>query len=245
MPNRHATYEALVADPDVDVVYVATPHPMHHDAALLAIEAGKAVLVEKPFTMDAGEARCWSRPPGRAGVFLMEAMWTRFLPHIDAVRELLADGRARRRRDGHRRPRPVVRRGPRASGSSRPSWAAARCSTSASTRCRSPRWCSAPRSGSTALSDPAFTGVDAQTSMLLGYAGGAHAVLNSTLRRGRPTRRGDRRHRGADRDRRRLLPPIVVHADPARRRAATRSTARRGHGLRHRPTRSRAACVAG
>ena len=53
---RHASYEALVADPDVDVVYVATPHPMHHGGALLALHAGKPVLVEKPLTMNAAEA---------------------------------------------------------------------------------------------------------------------------------------------------------------------------------------------
>src|ERR1700739_2287165 len=50
--NRHASYESLVADPDVDVIYVATPHPMHHDNAILALRAGKHVLVEKPFTMN-------------------------------------------------------------------------------------------------------------------------------------------------------------------------------------------------
>jgi predicted dehydrogenase len=48
IPNRHASYEALVADPDVDAVYVATPHPMHHAGALLALRAGKPALVEKP-----------------------------------------------------------------------------------------------------------------------------------------------------------------------------------------------------
>ena len=57
IPNRHASYESLVADPDVDVVYVATPHPMHRGNALLALEAGKPVLVEKPLTMNAEEAR--------------------------------------------------------------------------------------------------------------------------------------------------------------------------------------------
>ena len=53
IPNRHASYEALVADPEVDVVYVATPHPMHHANALLALRAGKPALVEKAFTMNA------------------------------------------------------------------------------------------------------------------------------------------------------------------------------------------------
>jgi predicted dehydrogenase len=57
VPHRHASYRALVNDPDVDVVYVSTPHPGHHDAALLAINAGRAVLVEKPFAMDAAQAR--------------------------------------------------------------------------------------------------------------------------------------------------------------------------------------------
>src|SRR3954465_13044970 len=56
VPRRHATYQALVEDPDVDAVYVATPHPSHADNALAAIAAGKHVLVEKPFTMDAAEA---------------------------------------------------------------------------------------------------------------------------------------------------------------------------------------------
>src|SRR3954454_19248528 len=57
IPNRHASYEALMADPDVDVVYVATPHPLHYSGALLALHAGKPVLVEKPFTMNAREAQ--------------------------------------------------------------------------------------------------------------------------------------------------------------------------------------------
>ena len=62
IPNRHASYEALVADPDVDVVYVATPHPMHHPNTLLALHAGKPVLVEKAFTMNAAEAEDWWPP---------------------------------------------------------------------------------------------------------------------------------------------------------------------------------------
>src|SRR5260370_38803566 len=82
IPNRHASYESLVADPDVDVIYVATPHPMHHDNAILALRAGKHVLVEKPFTMNAAEAREIVGVAREHGLFAMEAMWTRFLPHM-------------------------------------------------------------------------------------------------------------------------------------------------------------------
>jgi predicted dehydrogenase len=92
VPHRYGSYEDLVADPDVDAVYVATPHPGHHDAALLAIEAGKAVLVEKPFAMDAAEARAMVAAARAKDVLLVEAMWTRFLPHIARLREVLAAG---------------------------------------------------------------------------------------------------------------------------------------------------------
>lgn len=92
IPRRHASYEALVADPEVDVIYVSTPHPFHKDNSLLALEAGKAVLCEKPFTMNAAEAM---EVVGLARVkrlFLMEAMWTRYLPVMVKVRELIAQG---------------------------------------------------------------------------------------------------------------------------------------------------------
>lgn len=90
--RAYPSYDALIADPDVDVVYVATPHPAHHHVALLAIEAGKAVLVEKAFTMDAQEASELVAAARARGTFLMEAMWTRFLPHVVGIRELLASG---------------------------------------------------------------------------------------------------------------------------------------------------------
>ena len=57
IPNRHQGYEALVNDPEVDVVYVSTPHPWHHQHTLLALNAGKHVLLEKPFTINAREAQ--------------------------------------------------------------------------------------------------------------------------------------------------------------------------------------------
>ncbi len=86
----YPTYAELVADPEVDAVYVASPHPMHADDCLLAIEAGKAVLCEKPFTVNAAQARQVVAAARDRGTFLMEAMWTRFLPHMVRVRELLA-----------------------------------------------------------------------------------------------------------------------------------------------------------
>ena len=92
IPNRHGDYAALVADPEVDVVYVATPAPRHLEDSRLALDAGKPVLVEKPFTMDASEARELVAVARAAGLFLMEAMWTRFLPHVIQIRELLGEG---------------------------------------------------------------------------------------------------------------------------------------------------------
>jgi predicted dehydrogenase len=181
---RHSSYEALANDPDIDVVYVATPHPMHHGNARLALEAGKPVLVEKPFTMNAEEARDLVALARERGLFLMEAMWTRFLPHVRHIRELLP------------RLGDVV-----TVTADHGQWFA-----------EDPAFrLFAPELGGGALLDlgiypvsfasmvlgapdrvvglaaPAFTGVDAQMSMLFGYASGAHAVLNCTLRAVSPT----------------------------------------------------------
>jgi predicted dehydrogenase len=92
IPAAHGSYEALVADPEVDVIYVATPHPMHAENALLAIGAGKHVLVEKPFTVNGDEAQRVVDAADAAGVAVMEAMWTRFLPHMVRLREIIAAG---------------------------------------------------------------------------------------------------------------------------------------------------------
>lgn len=92
VPAAHGSYEDLVADDEVDVVYVASPHSEHHEHALLALEAGKPVLVEKAFTRNAVEA-CEVLDLARSrGLFAMEAMWTRFLPHIDVVRQAVESG---------------------------------------------------------------------------------------------------------------------------------------------------------
>ena len=90
--RRYGSYEELVSDPDVDAVYVGTPHPMHFENAKLALEHGKPVLVEKAFTMTAKEAIELIEVARAKNLFLMEAMWTRFLPHVAAVNELIAAG---------------------------------------------------------------------------------------------------------------------------------------------------------
>jgi predicted dehydrogenase len=88
----HPSTEALTADPAVDVVYVATPHTEHRAGALAAIAAGKHVLVEKPFAITRNEATEIATAGRRAGVFVMEAMWPRYNPYFDIVRQSLADG---------------------------------------------------------------------------------------------------------------------------------------------------------
>ncbi|WJL96752.1 Gfo/Idh/MocA family oxidoreductase [Microbacterium sp. ET2] len=90
--RAHASYEALVEDPDVDVVYVATPAHVHLENGLLAIAAGKHVLMEKPFTVDAAQARELVDAADAADVVLLEALWTRFLPHMARVREIVREG---------------------------------------------------------------------------------------------------------------------------------------------------------
>ncbi len=90
--SHYGSYEELVTDPDVEAVYVATPHPMHYAETMLALNAGKAVLVEKAFTMSVDEAVDLVRRARERGLFLMEAMWTRFLPHVVALREVIASG---------------------------------------------------------------------------------------------------------------------------------------------------------
>ncbi len=92
IPTTHLGYEALVEDPHVDVIYVATPHSEHLEHALLAIRAGKHVLVEKAFTRNAAEAEQVFAAAREAGVFVMEAMWTRFLPHVSALHQVVDAG---------------------------------------------------------------------------------------------------------------------------------------------------------
>jgi predicted dehydrogenase len=186
VPNRHGSYEALVADPEVDVVYVATPAPMHLDGARLALRAGKPVLVEKPFTTNAADARELVALARDAGLFAMEAMWTRFLPHIVDIRRLLAEGALGSivtvcadhgqhiEGHGHRLFAPELGGGALLDLGIYPvSFASMVLGTPERT---------------ISLATPAFGGVDGQTSMLFGYGTGAHALLTCTLSAKSPTR---------------------------------------------------------
>ncbi len=88
----YGSYEDLVNDPDVDVAYIGTPHTYHLAHTLLSLEAGKHVLCEKPFAVNAAEARIMIERAREKKRFLMDAFWTRYFPVMAKLRELLADG---------------------------------------------------------------------------------------------------------------------------------------------------------
>jgi predicted dehydrogenase len=184
----HGSWASLVADDEVDAVYVATPHPWHAENALQAIGAGRHVLVEKPFTMDAGQARTVVAAAREAGVVCLEAMWTRFLPHTLRIRELLAEravgdvvtvtadhGQWFPQDASHRLFDPALGGGALLDlGIYVVSWAS---------------MVLGPPSSVTASATRAFTGVDAQTSMILGYPDGvAQSLLTCTLASATPRR---------------------------------------------------------
>jgi predicted dehydrogenase len=184
--GRHPSYEALVADPEVDVVYVATPHPMHCENAILALEAGKPVLVEKPFAMNAAEAREIVALARSKGLFAMEAMWTRFLPHVVRIREWLAEGAlgevvtvSADHGQWFAEDRDFRLFAPELGGGALLDLGIYPVSFASMVLGTPSRIVS--------ISEPAFTGVDAQTSMLFGYESGAQAVLTCTLRAKSPT----------------------------------------------------------
>lgn len=88
----HGSYRELLTDDQVDIVYIATPHPYHAQLALAAIAQGKHVLVEKPFALTGDEAEQVRGAAAAAGVLAMEAMWTRYLPHMTRIRRLVRSG---------------------------------------------------------------------------------------------------------------------------------------------------------
>ncbi|MFJ3490941.1 Gfo/Idh/MocA family protein [Leifsonia aquatica] len=180
IPRSHGSYEELVADPQVDVVYVATPHPQHAPNALLALEAGKHVLVEKPFTMDRAEAEAIAEAARSRGLVALEAMWTRWLPHMQRLHEVIADGTIGEVRSviAHHSQKasadPAGRMlNPELGGGALLDLGIYPVSFA---------WdvLGAP-SGVQAISTPTATGVDRQTAILFSYQSGSQAVLTTEL----------------------------------------------------------------
>lgn len=180
IPRAHGSYEALAADPEVDAIYISTPHPFHAAGALLAIEHGKHVLVEKPFTINAAEARRVVDAAAERGLVVLEAMWTRWLPHMVRVRELIASGALGEVRaliadhdqklpvdPSHRLQNPELGGGALLDLGIYPvSFAWDVFGAPASVH---------------AISSPTLTGVDRQTAIIFGYPGGEQAVLHTQL----------------------------------------------------------------
>jgi predicted dehydrogenase len=180
IPTAHPSYEALVADPDIDIIYVATPHPFHLENALLALNAGKHVLLEKPFALNAAQARQITEAAAAKNLVVLEAMWTRFLPHMVRLREIIAAGTLGDVRTviadhnqnlpkdpSHRLNDPALGGGALLDLGIYPisfAWDVLGEPTTVS-----------------AISSPTATGVDRQTAILLGYADGQQAVLHTAL----------------------------------------------------------------
>jgi predicted dehydrogenase len=178
--RAHASYEDLVADPEVDAIYVSTPHPFHAGNATLALEAGRHVLVEKPFTINEAEARSVVDLAREKGLVVLEAMWTRWLPHMFRIREIIASGALGEVRTvladhdqklssdpAHRIQAPSLGGGALLDLGIYPvsfAWDVFGAPTSVQ-----------------AHSSPTATGVDRQTAVILGYADGQQAVLHTAL----------------------------------------------------------------
>src|ERR1700733_10599429 len=160
---------------------------MHRDNAILALRAGKHVLVEKPFTMNAAEAREVVAVARERGLFAMEAMWTRFLPHVGVIREWLGKGLLGDLVTGTAAHRPWVAENA-GFGLFAPELGGGPLLDLGVYPVAFASMVLGPPSRIVSISDPAFTGVDAQTSMLFGYDSGAQAVLSCTLRAKSPTR---------------------------------------------------------
>jgi dihydrodiol dehydrogenase / D-xylose 1-dehydrogenase (NADP) len=185
IPKRHDSYEALAADPDVDAIYIATPHSFHKENMLLCLDNGKAVLCEKPFTInarEAGEAIDFARA---RGVFLMEAMWTRYLPLMVEVRRMVAEGMIGDLRMitgdfGYRAGFNAERRtfNPALGGGALLDVGIYPLSLASMLLGKPDRIASMAELGE--------TGVDEQSAMILGYEGGQLAVLHSAVRTSSP-----------------------------------------------------------
>jgi predicted dehydrogenase len=178
LPAGHGSYQDLVADPEVDVVYIATPHNYHHPCAMLALDAGKHILVEKPLALNAAQALQIAQLAERRGLFCMEGLWTFSLPRFDVVRQLLASGvlgevlsliadHGERFAQSHRIMRPELAGGPLLDLGTYPI-ALANAVLGMPERVH-------------AIGQSAPSGVNGQTSIVLGHPGGTQSAIHTTL----------------------------------------------------------------
>jgi predicted dehydrogenase len=178
IPTAYGSYEELAADPNIDAIYIATVHPAHASAARVALAGGKHVLLEKPFTMDAAEARSIVELAASKNLVILEAMWTRWLPHMVRIREILAEGllgdvrtvladHDQNNEDRERMYKPELGGGALLDLGIYPvsfSWAVLGAPSSVQAHAT--------------LTD---AGVDRETAIILGYPSGAHAVLHTQM----------------------------------------------------------------
>lgn len=183
--RRHGSYAALAADPAVDVIYIGTPHNLHAENMRLCLEAGKAVLCEKPFTVNAAEAAAAVALARERRLFLMEAMWARFRPHMVELRRLLAEGvigepRMVRANFGFRRPLDPAHRlfAPELAGG-------ALLDVGVYATSFVHMVFGAPE-GVVSAAHLGETGVDEQMAAILSYPGGRLAVITSATRTNSP-----------------------------------------------------------
>ena len=178
--KAYGSYEALINDSDIDAIYVATPHPSHKDNVIAALKAKKPVLCEKPFAVNASEAKEMVAAAKAHDVALMEAMWARFLPHYGKIREIVASGVLGQITTIH------ADHGQRLADQNIPRLVEPSLAGGALLDLGiypisfAHMVLGIPQS---ITSTAVFTdkGVDAQTSMILDYAGGSQAILNTTM----------------------------------------------------------------
>lgn len=179
--GRAMSYEDAVTAPGVEAVYVATPTTEHEEHALLSIAAGKAVLVEKPFAADAAAGRRMATAARAAGVFCMEAMWTRFLPMMDTAKALIGSGAL-----GEVRAMSASFMGSDVPDSARSQFDAGRGGGALLQRGVYPlslaRYLLGPADVISATLRMGATGVDEDVAVLLRHAGGAISTLSASLR---------------------------------------------------------------
>ncbi|HWH30358.1 MAG TPA: Gfo/Idh/MocA family oxidoreductase [Mycobacteriales bacterium] len=185
-PRSYGSYEELARDDDVAAVYVATPHAQHADVVVAALEAGKAVLCEKPLTHDLAETERLARVAQETGAFLMEGMWMRFNPLVRRVADLAESGDLGELRSLHASigfPAPYDPGGRLWS----PSLGGGALLDVGVYTVDLARLLLGDPADVRATGSLAATGVDAESSLVLTFAGGAHAVLDQSLLTRMPT----------------------------------------------------------